>query len=152
MKVGTPKTLHLVDRLLVGPLDLVDRAAAVHLGQDLVAGDTVGVEDARPRPSESRMSSPSSWRAANRAWCTAPNCSGYWSRTTTPAARATRSPNFAGSSHTGVPPSGTWPWLRVKGRKVTSQSAPSAKPGQQVLVGVAGEGAAVVPCHGEMAS
>ncbi len=53
--------------------------------------------------------------------------SGYWSRTTTPAASAIRSGALAGSSHTGVPPSGTWTWLSEKGRNVTSQSAPSAR-------------------------
>ena len=36
----------LVDRLQVGPLDLLDRTARFHLGQDLVTGDAGGVEDA----------------------------------------------------------------------------------------------------------
>ena len=91
---------------------------------------------------------PSSWRAVNRARCTARNRSGKWSRTTTPACRARRPVSSRVSQMSGSP-SSTWTWPREKGTKVTSQSAPPAEPVEDVLVGVAGERAAVVPGDGE---
>ena len=41
-----PEDAPLGDRLLVRPLDLVDRATALHFGQDLVGGGALGVQDA----------------------------------------------------------------------------------------------------------
>ena len=92
----------------------------------------------------SRRSSPWSWRAVKSPMWTAGNCSGNWSRTTRPASTAMRSGALAGSSQTAVPPSSTWVWESEKGAKSTSQVRSSRQRHHQMLVGVAGEGAAVV--------
>ena len=51
----------------------------------------------------------------------------------------------SGSSHTSGWPSATCTCPSEKGTKVTSQSAPASRRVDDVLVGVAGEGAAIVP-------
>ena len=102
-----------------------------------------------PTTSRSRRSRPWSWRAANRARCTSRNTSGAVSRTWTPDHQGDQAAVVVGRSQIGGSPSATWTWPSEKGTKVTSHAGPGGQPVEHVLVGVAGEGAAVVPGDGE---
>ena len=68
------------------------------------------------------------------------------------AARARRCPTRRARAPTpAASPSSTCTWSSENGRKRTSQSRPSRRPGDDGLVAVAGEGAAVVEADGELA-
>ena len=49
----------------------------------------------------------------------------------------------------GVPPSGTWAWLRKNGTKVTSQSAPASRPSRRCSWPLRANGTPIVPGHGK---
>ncbi len=143
--VGTPKIPRSETACSCSSRIDLGRPAGVHLVENAL-GVHPGRSRAhrRPRPAHAGRALGRGGRRTGRG-CTAGNCSGMRSRATTPAARATRSGWAAGSSHAGVPPSGTWAWLRKKGTKVTSQGSPGVEAGEHVLVAVSGEGTAVVP-------
>ena len=128
----------------------VERAAVVDGGEGRVGVDAVARRAPPGRRPSSRRSRPWSWRAAKRARWTARNASGCDVADDACRPGGPGGPSRpAGRSQIGGSPSSTWTWPSENGTKVTSQSAPSASPASEVLVGVAGEGAAVVPGHGE---
>ena len=98
----------------------------------------------------SRMSRLSSWRAAKSARCTRRKASGQRSRTAMPTCMASSDDAFSGSSHTSGSPSSTWTWFSENGHEGDVPVGARLEAGDHVLVGVAGEGAAVVPGDGEL--
>ena len=149
MKVGTPQTLWSRGRGLVLLADDLERAAVVDRGEHGVGVDAVAGRGPRATTSRSRRSRPWSWRAAKRARCTSGRPRGRCrARRCRPGGRAARC-RSSGRSQMSGSPSSTWTWPRENGTKRHVPVGAAGQAGEHVLVGVAGEGAAVVPGDGE---
>ena len=149
MKVGTPQTLWVLAASWCSTRTLSSAAP------DSISLNTASASTPLAS-STSRMLASSSWPCPGRGGgrtgraCTARNCSGNLSRTTVPARRA-RSP----LSSCRVDPR-----CRARPRHVHLSEGERHEPdvpvgtalqaGDHVLVDVAGEGAAIVPGHGEV--
>ena len=149
MKVGTPHTWWPLAAASWAACTARDRARRWRSRRTRRRRRRPAPPGPRAPASSSRSWPPWSWRSAKRASWTSRNRSGNLSRTTTPAWRASRPESSCQWPQMSGSPSATCTWPSENGTKVTSHGRPVAEPRDHVLVGVAGERAAVVPGDGE---
>ena len=150
--VGTPNIAQLLHRFGVLGGERLERPARRDLGRDGVGVELDGSDRGSRSTDSSASFSPWSWRAANSAMCQSRKWSGNASRTAMPHSQrehaACPARPGAGPRRAARPPRRA-PGRARTARNRTSQSRPSRNPVDDGLLGVAGEGAAVVEAHGE---